>query len=463
VFAEAAVVAALAGLVGLLGGLGLAKGMLMNSLSSLGVTDSVRAHFEVPWGDVLVLTAIGVVIALLGSVSPLLRARRADVVQALRGEAGGAPTVAPRAFRLAVFLLVIAALPAVYFLSVPLVGEAEREFVGLVLLGLGVLALLVGTPLLVPGPVGLAARRLAAPLARISPFSGLLAARSISLSPTRVAACVASIALVTAAFVGLRGITSSLALEVETWCEEGVEGKLWATELPEVPVAQLADGLRERGLIAALEPLDTRLTAPFRIVGLPAEELLRFGPLRDDPELLRTMRTRPAMLITGRLATQRGLEVGQSVPVATPSSGVVPFEVVGISDAYGYSFQPHERAYAVVADTHLERLFCLDVAHTRAVAMVLAPGVDAGRLREGLVAELKALGAPNPEAFNLRGDWEIREYELFDIKRDFVLFDVILVLTLLLAGTGVLNGLLLSAMERVKELGVLRAMGADFR
>jgi putative ABC transport system permease protein len=343
------------------------------------------------------------------------------------------------------------------------VGEAEREFVGLVLLGLGVLALLVGTPLLVPGPVGLAARRLAAPLARISPFSGLLAARSISLSPTRVAACVASIALVTAAFVGLRGITSSLALEVETWCEEGVEGKLWATELPEVPVAQLADGLRERGLIAALEPLDTRLTAPFRIVGLPAEELLRFGPLRDDPELLRTMRTRPAMLITGRLATQRGLEVGQSVPVATPSSGVVPFEVVGISDAYGYSFQPHERAYAVVADTHLERLFCLDVAHTRAVAMVLAPGVDAGRLREGLVAELKALGAPNPEAFNLRGDWEIREYELFDIKRDFVLFDVILVLTLLLAGTGVLNGLLLSAMERVKELGVLRALGADFR
>ncbi len=463
VFTEAAVVAALAGVVGLLGGLGLAKLMLMNSLSSLGVTDSVRAHFEVPWGDILILTAIGVLIALLGSVSPLLRARRADVVQALRGEDGGAPAVAPRAFRLAVFLLVIAALPGVYFLSVPLVGEAEREFVGLVLLGLGVLALLVGTPLLVPGPVGLAARRLAAPLARISPFSGLLAARSISLSPTRVAACVASIALVTAAFVGLRGITSSLSLEVEQWADEGVAGKVWATGLPEVPVAKLADGLRGRGLVQAVEPLDTRLTAPFRIVGLPPEELLLHGPLRDDPELLRTLRTRPSLLVTKRLASQRRLEIGQSVPVATPSAGVVPFEVVGISDAYGYSFQPHERAYAVVADNHLERLFCLDIAHTREVALVLAPGVGVGRLRDGLVQELRALGAPEPADLALRGGWEIRDYELFDIRRDFLLFDVILVLTLLLAGTGVLNGLLLSAMERVKELGVLRALGADFR
>jgi len=50
---------------------------------------------------------------------------------------------------------------------------------------------------------------------------------------------------------------------------------------------------------------------------------------------------------------------------------------------------------------------------------------------------------------------------LDDIDRDFRLFDIILGLTAALAGLGVLNGLLLSALERTKELGVLRALGAS--
>ena len=52
---------------------------------------------------------------------------------------------------------------------------------------------------------------------------------------------------------------------------------------------------------------------------------------------------------------------------------------------------------------------------------------------------------------------------LEDLARDFRLFDLILGLTALLAALGVLNGLLLSALERTKELGVLRALGASRR
>jgi putative ABC transport system permease protein len=48
---------------------------------------------------------------------------------------------------------------------------------------------------------------------------------------------------------------------------------------------------------------------------------------------------------------------------------------------------------------------------------------------------------------------------LADLQDDFVLFDIILFLTAILAGLGVLNGQLLSALERRKELGVLRALG----
>jgi putative ABC transport system permease protein len=49
---------------------------------------------------------------------------------------------------------------------------------------------------------------------------------------------------------------------------------------------------------------------------------------------------------------------------------------------------------------------------------------------------------------------------LHDLKVDFLVFDVILLLTALLSAVGVLNGQLLAAIQRQKELGILRALGA---
>jgi len=52
---------------------------------------------------------------------------------------------------------------------------------------------------------------------------------------------------------------------------------------------------------------------------------------------------------------------------------------------------------------------------------------------------------------------------LRDLTVDFVLFDIILFLTACLAGLGVLNGQLLAALERRKELGILVALGTTRR
>ena len=87
-FAEALVVALSAGALGLLGGIGLAKGLLGLGITTLGVTRPVPL-IEVPWGTVLLLAGLGVAIALLGSVYPILRMRGTDVVASLRGDDPG--------------------------------------------------------------------------------------------------------------------------------------------------------------------------------------------------------------------------------------------------------------------------------------------------------------------------------------------------------------------------------------
>jgi putative ABC transport system permease protein len=457
-FAEALFIALIAGLLGLFGGVELARALLDRGISSLGVTSTVKGQLIVPWEQVVPLAILGTTVALLGSVFPLLRAGRADTVEALRGELGrpGGSGLA-RGFHLFAALLLGGVLPLTFFSVVDLVGEQSRELLGVILLGVGVLALLVGTPLVVPVLMGRVAASVATPFRRAFPFAGLLAGSSIERGPVRVAASVAAIALVSAAFVGLRGMTRSLYAETDRWAGEAIVDKVWVGTLPhDTRWAEIAERLREAPEVRAVEVSVHRVNAPFRIVGASPEELARFGPLRADAELAARFAAGSGILVSRRLARQRGLAIGDLVPVATPDGDVLRFEVLAVTDAYGYHPNPHERVYAVVPLDPLERDFCMDVETTDMLAVVLERGTDpllveallAPELPEGVTAEYVSGG-------------DLRRLELADIERDFLVFDVVLLLTAALAGIGVLNGQLLAAMERVKELGVLRALGAS--
>ena len=70
------------------------------------------------------------------------------------------------------------------------------------------------------------------------------------------------------------------------------------------------------------------------------------------------------------------------------------------------------------------------------------------------------MAGPQPE---FRPGTGYRDYAHRDIEQDFLLFDIILLLSGALAALGMLNGQLLAALERQKELGALRALGTDGR
>ncbi|QDU66512.1 ABC transporter permease [Engelhardtia mirabilis] len=456
-FLEALLIAGFAGALGLFGGLLLAREMLEHGITSLGITHTVAGQFIVPWTQVLPLVALGVAMALLGSVFPLLRAGRADTVTALRGEESGTGHGVARGFHLFAALLLVGVLPITFLSVVDLVGESSRELVGVILLGVGVLALLVGTPLVVPSLMGRISRWVAEPFRRAAPFAGLLAGRAIERGPTRVAASVAAVALVTAAFVGLRGMTHSLYLETDVWATEAAVDKVWVSGLPGgTSWRKVASELEQYLGVVGVEVGTHRLSAPFRILGVDPEQVRRYGPLAKDSSLVAALGEARGMIVSRRLAKQRGLEVGDQVPVATPDSGVVTFDVIAVTDAYGYHPDPHERAYGLIANRHVERYFCVDTEVADRIAVRLEAGTDP------LVVETALAGfMADGRELGFRSGREIRAVELADINRDFLVFDVILLLTAVLAGLGVLNGQLLAATERAKELGVLRALGAS--
>ena len=458
-FTEALLIALAAGVVGVLGGLGLAYAMLWRGITSLGLSKSVRGHFDVPWQEVLVLGSVGVGIALIGSVYPLVKAGSTDAVLALRGEASR-DEKSERRFHLFAALLLAAVLPVAFLSVVGLVGEGSRELLRVVFLGTAVMLLLVATPLLLPGVVSFAATLVARTAKRVLPFVGLMAARSMTSGRTRVAACVSALTLVSAAFVGLRGITGSLAAETTRWAGEGLSGKVFVSALPDLAVADIERALADPNVLG-FEIGDHRVDVGFRVLGL-TESAARYGPLASDARLREEFFAGRAAIVSDRLAVQQGLLVDgalapdASIVLARPGGPPVPYAVLAVHEGYGYFRDPHERAYAVIASSRLAHDYCIDTTTARTLAVKLVEGAEP-LLVEALLAPL--LPAGTEPQLQLAG--EIRYTEEMDVGRDFLVFDVILLLAAALAGLGLLNAQLLALSERVKELGVLRALGAS--
>lgn len=453
-FGEAFVIAVIAGAIGVASGLWGARWLLRHGITTVGVGKSIGS-FEIPWDLVLPLALLGVGIALIGSIYPLMRAQKANIASVLRGESQSEHHGAmARGFQLFAAVLLVIVLPGLYFVIAPVVGGVGSKYLGLILAGVAVLMLLVGIPLLVPSILSWTCGLITKPFDNRWPLAGQLASRSIRSSPARVSASVAAIALVTAAFVGLKGMTNSLQGEIEDWAEDAIDDRLWVRGLPDVTAKDLHSVLADRPEVLAIEAGDARHYAPFLLIGIDPEEMAKSGPCKEDPSLLRGLQTGQGAIISKRIAKRYEWQVGDTINVHTTGHGQQSLPILAISDYYGYFPRPDERLYVVVASDLLRNYFCVPTDTSNYVSLRLEPGSDP----EPIIAQLKNHYGKEHE-LNFDSDEYIINWHVEDITRDFFLFDVILSLTALLAGLGVLNGQLLTALERWKEVGVLRAMG----
>ena len=454
---EALFLAGLGGALGIAGGLGLALLLLRFGITTLG-TGHHFPDFLIPWSVILGLAGLGVGIALVGSVFPLMRAGHADTIEALRGEERLASTKHQKGFHVFAALLLAGLLPALYLIIVPVVGPASGPLVGAILLAVGVLAVMVVVPLVLPMLVVAACKRIAAPLVRLWPFSGRMAARGMEQGPRRVAVSTAAIAMVVAAFVGMKAMTNSLRGETEVWAEAAMGDKLYVRNLPETSFAELRVKLHEHPDVLGVEISSVRHYAPFLLLGQPAEELAGYGPLAGNPELQRVFDRERGMVLSERVARNLGYSVGDNVRVGTGGRKVVEFQVIAISDEYGYFPSPDERMYGVVAGHYMKQYFCLELDRPEMIAIRTKPNADPAAVVRIVQHHLKGAGKINTLQGNL-----LPAVYLRDIDTDFFLFDFILLLTGLLATLGVLNAQLLAGMERAAEIGIVRAIGATPR
>lgn len=460
---EAVLLGLLGTLAGLALGVGLGRGavqLVTRTINDLFFVVSVR-EIEIPWATLVKGAAIGVAAAALAAAIPAYEAtsipptgalRRSNVEERWR-------TLLPWISGGALALLAIGAL-----LLTP-------DW-NLVIAFSGLFAIVVGAALLAPlSTLGLmaVAQRLTG---RIGGLIGRMAPRTVIRTLSRTSVAVAALMVAVSVIIGVGVMIGSFRTTVELWLEDVLQADIFVsppslvanqaltTLEPEV-VARLADypGIARyattRGVdVTAFLPADggAEQARPVRLVAL-SEDIAgpdrRYRSAVGDWQATWSAVTAGGAIINEPLANRFGLRVGDALPLQT-DQGRRDFPVVGV--AVDFDVNPlvflHDPVYrAAWADDAIS-----------AVGLFVEPGIEV----DAMVAELRAnVGGETQLLIASNRGTRQNALEVFD--RTFAITVALQMLATLVAFIGIFSTLMSLQLERVREIGVLRATGMTRR
>ena len=437
---EALVVGLAASAVGVAAGIGVAAG-LQKLLDSFGLP-LPEGPLAIRSGSLLLAFGVGVVVTLVSALLPARRAAKVPPVAAMRDLA--IERVRTSHKRTAVGVLLVAL--GVAGIIGGILGEQVPPVAA------GGFALLFGVATLGPVLAVPAVRVLASWLPAARGIRGTLARENAVRNPKRTASTAAAlmvgVSLVTAitcfAASGKQSIAGSfdeefrgdLAVDSGAWMHGGFSADL-ATALNSVPeVATVAARrLTEAQIDGELTELTGWSSDVAEVFALEVEQGSA-ASLGSD-----------GLAVAADIAEDRGWAVGDTVPMLLASGQSRDVTVKAIyeqSDWIGRTFVDRS-----VLETMLPQ--SLDAA----VYVKVADGVDAAAAR----AAVERAAEPWANAA-VRDRDELREASIafFDVMLGIVF--ALLALAVLIALIGIANTLGLSVVERTRELGMLRAVGA---
>jgi putative ABC transport system permease protein len=441
--------------MGLVIGFGVAAALRAYVSSALLSSGDLPSHtLVVTPRTVAVALLTGTVVMVVSAQAPARRASRAAPLAALRGlpATGQRHRRAPRLAAGAVLAAV--GLAAVPFAAVTGTGAMLLPAAALTLAGVRLVGPWAATPLV---------RLVGLPVARVLRLPGSLARTNAMRSPDRTAAAASSlmVGLALVSFVTVLVTSTKAFLDAEvarTPAVTVISGG--TTSTGKQAGSPVADGLLARlaalpDLSAVVPTRSTLGTAAGTEADVTGADLADFARVRGLDVTAGSLAdvSRGGLWVTDDVAADHGWTVGSRVPVNLGQGGrTFTLRAVYRHESYVSTSLPRyllgSADYAALGGDAAVGAALLRVADGVAPATARAAVDRAVAARAGLVVEDRA---------------QVRRETVGQVARAASLYLALTGLAVLVGLVGIVNTMSLSVVDRVRELGLLRAVGMDRR
>ena len=449
-----------AGLVGSIAGAAfglLIAGRMAGSIGSMiqGVYGIAQQDSQVQADSRLIVFAVvmGIATSMVAAWLPARNAASVDPVQALQKGKTQVLSAGESRWRTRV-ALALAALSLACLLS----GRAGIVFY------VGFVAAMLAALLLTPSLALWLTRALRPVLKWLRPVEGALAADSLIQAPRRTSATVAALMLSLAMAVGIAGIARTSYESITDWVGTSLNPDLFVTASPTLtnrhflfpaylgPTLHQIDGIEEIQSVRSARIVFGG--TPVLLVSLEFDRWQSKAPRvpreGNEAEMFRLGAAGQGMVVSQNLATMKGIHAGQVLTLDSPS-GPLRLPVVGVIDDWS------DQRGTIFIDRALYKRYWND-DRVNIFRIYLAKGASSTLVRQAI---LERLGSTR-RLFVLTNE-DVRHYISGLTDQWLSLSYSQIAVAVLVAVLGIMNTLAVSIIDRRRELGVLRAVGAKRR
>ncbi len=457
VLIEALIIGILASALGLIGGLGVAA--LLKALFNAVGSSFPDGPLQILPRTYVVVIAVGLVVTVMSAMLPAWKASRVSPLEAVRD--GGQP---PRSLQTrliaggAVLLLGIVGLAIgtgdnVSELNVGFTTLSETVS-RLTLIGVGSALTFIGVSMLSALFAGGVARTLGAPLEPLKGVVGRLARDNAARNPQRTAATSTALMIGLALITLVAVVSSSISANFDRLLRESVTADLFILEANQgLPFADtLIEPLRDVDGIAAIAgyanipvKIDDEADRATAFDSQTGTTVVDIGLVEGSAEV-----GPDGIAVLEGLAEERGLAIGDSVTVEFQTGHEETLTIKAIYDndaAVGEGWLIDRSLTEFASTTNINQ-----------IGMTYTDSAD----RDATRAEVEQIASALPQ-LTVQDGTELREQVTDQINQLQFLVTAILLMCLLVAFVGIVNTMALSILERIREIGLLRAIGTTRR